>query len=812
MRVLMGRKKRPSPPQADAPQREDARATPPGPASPSRRRGVVLFLAALSIGLMVFVAIRQRRPSTPEAARAVLSSRPAKDVNLLLVTLDTTRADRLGPYGFSRGVTPNLDRLAEDAVVFEHATAAVPLTFPSHTTIFTGDYPTRHGIRDNGGFFLDASATTMAEILKGAGYATGGFIGAWVLESRWGLAQGFDKYSDQFDLSKYKVVSLGTVQKKGEEVVNDALSWLDTVKSRKFFGWVHLYDAHTPYDPPEPFASRFPNQPYIGEIAYADSQVGRLLDWLKTNGLDRNTVVIVTADHGESLGDHGEATHAYFVYDSTMHVPLIVKTPWNDKGRNASMVSSADILPTVLDLLGLPPVKTPIDGSSLALGIVNPGASVSGTAYAETYFPRYHFGWQHLRSLRSNEYTYVDAPEPELYDRRTDPGETSNIYKAFSARAEDLRLKLEALAKVDQGKVPERKSLDPDTLQRLAALGYVGNVIDVNPDAVLPDPKSKLPLFQKMNRAKDLAQDDDVSGAAKLLQSVVAEDPNIMDAHLTLGNWLVRLKRGEEAIESFRRALALKPDDDIALGNLARLFLSRGRKSDAEDAIRVFETALSRNPKNPQAWFQLAVLSMDMGDAARAKHAFVRAGEENPKMGAAWIGQGALAFAASRLAEAEQMIRKGLELEPEAKGGRYNLARVVEARGRLDEAEALYRAELSTYADHGKARFNLAQLERQRGNQAGYLAELRLSIDKAPDFGPSFFFLAREELNAGRLEAARDFAERGLKVDNISEVAPLGHYVLADILSRQGKPKEAQDEAAKGKALESRARRSLDVG
>ncbi len=779
----------------------------------TRRGIVVIAVLVLAAAAILIMAIQKRRPAGADAARSLLASRRAgSGVNLLMVTLDTTRADRLGAYGFSRGATPHLDRLAEEGVVFEHATAAVPLTFPSHTTIFTGQYPTRHGIRDNGGFFLDPSVTTMAEVMKEAGYATGGFIGAWVLESRWGLAQGFDKYSDQFDLSKYKVISLGTVQKTGEEVVNDAISWLDTVKSRKFFGWVHLYDPHTPYEPPEPFASQFPNQPYLGEIAYTDAQVGRLLDWLKSNGLDKNTVVIVTADHGESLGDHGEATHAYFVYDSTMHVPLIVKTPWNDRGRNASMVSSADIFPTVLDLLGLKAVKDTIDGSSLALGIVNPEASVGGTAYAETYFTRYHFGWQHLRSLRNADYTYVDAPEPELYDRRTDPGETSNIFKAFSARAEDLRLKIEALARADQGKIPERKSLDPDTLQRLAALGYVGNVIDVNPNAVLPDPKLKLPLFQKMNRAKDLAQDDDVAGAAALLQSVVAEDPNIMDAHLTLGNWLIRLKRGEEAIESFRRALALKPDDDIALGNLARLFLSRGRKTDAQDALRVFETALSRNPKNPQAWFQLAVLSMDMGDALKAKHSFVRAGEENPKMGAAWIGQGALAFAASRLPEAEQMIRKGLELEPEAKGGRYNLARVLEARGRFDEAESLYRAELATFADHGKARFNLAQLERQRGNVAGFIAELRASTEKAPDFGPAFFFLAREELNAGRLEVARDLAERGLKVDNISEVAPLGHYVLADILSRQGKPREAADEAAKGKALETRKIRPLDVG
>jgi len=371
----MGRKKRTSPPEATVPREATAER-------PGSRKAVVAVAVVLVLAALAFLLLRSLRPDTIEGARALLASRKTSDLNLLVVTLDTTRADRLGPYGFTRGTSPNLDRLAEDAVVFEHATSAVPLTFPSHTTIFTGQYPTRHGIRENGGFFLDESATTLAEVLKGAGYTTGGFIGAWVLESRWGLAQGFDKYSDQFDLSKYKIVSLGTVQKKGEEVMSDAITWLDTVKTKKFFGWVHLYDAHTPYEPPEPFASQFPNQPYLGEIAYADSQVGRLLDWLKTNGLEKNTVVVVTADHGESLGDHGEATHAYFVYDSTMHVPLIVKTPWNDKGRNSSMVSSADIFPTVLDLLGLPPVKGPIDGTSLALGIVDPKATVGGTAYS----------------------------------------------------------------------------------------------------------------------------------------------------------------------------------------------------------------------------------------------------------------------------------------------------------------------------------------------------------------------------------------------------------------------------------------------
>ena len=213
--------------------------------------------------------------------------------------------------------------------------------------------PPHHGVRDNGGFFLDEAKVTLAERLKDAGFATGAFVAAWVLESKWGLAQGFDEYSDTFDLSKYKVVSLGTVQKPGDEVMDGALAWLETVKQRRFFAWVHLYDPHTPYDPPEPFDSRYPNQPYLGEIAYTDQVVGRLTSWLREQGLIERTLVVLTADHGESLGEHGESTHAYFIYDATTRVPLVVRTPWGVRGRRAVQTSGVDVMPTVLDLLGL---------------------------------------------------------------------------------------------------------------------------------------------------------------------------------------------------------------------------------------------------------------------------------------------------------------------------------------------------------------------------------------------------------------------------------------------------------------------------
>jgi choline-sulfatase len=779
------------------------------PARPKAWLGAALAVAALAACALI-VWLWHRPPRTDAEARTALSQlRPSPTaLNVVVVTLDTTRADRLGCYGFRGVETPNIDALASDGIVFDNATATVPLTFPSHSSIFTGLVPPHHGVRDNGGFFLDQEKVTLAERLREAGFATGAFVAAWVLESKWGLSQGFDVYSDDFDLSKYKVLSLGTVQKPGDEVMDNALAWLETVRERRFFAWVHLYDPHTPYEAPEPFASRYPSQPYLAEIAYTDKVVGRLTTWLRQKGLVERTLVVLTGDHGESLGDHGESTHAYFVYDATTHVPLVVRTPWGVKGRRSLQTSSVDLMPTVLDLVGLAP-QPGVDGHSLAQAILDPEANTDRIAYSETYFPRYHFGWQHLRAARTRQYKYIDAPEPELYDLAQDPGETKNIYRAFSRRAEDLRVRMEELTKNAGGKAPERRSLDPETLQRLAALGYVGNVIDVDPNAVLPDPKQKLPLFAMMNAAKHLAQEEDrVEEAVAKMREVIRGDPKIMDAHLTLGNWLMRLRRPDEAIAAYREAVALKPDDDIALGNLAGVLTARGRVQDALEALEVFRTALELNPHNPQSWYQLATLYLDLGRLDEARGSFGEALTANPKMGAAMNGLGAIAFEKGDLAKAEAAVRSALELEPKLRTGRYNLARIREARGDVGGAEALYREELATYADSGRARFNLAQIQRARGDRAGYLRELTDCVAKASEFGACYFYLAREELDAGRLDAAADLATRGLAAQARSDAAPLGHYVLADVYSRRGQPKQAEEEAAKGKRLDAALRKN----
>lgn len=774
------------------------------------RSRFVLAMAGLAVAAGIVLVLRSGPPADENEARARLAGRhPApSDSNVVVVTLDTLRADRLGCYGFRGVETPHIDAVAAEGVVFEQATATVPLTLPSHASIFTGLIPPRHGVRDNGGFFVEKERTTLAERLKDGGWTTGAFVGAWVLDSRWGLDQGFDHYSDRFDLSKYKVVNLGTVQKKGDEVMGLALEWLEGVKQRKFFAWVHLYDPHTPYEPPEPFASRYPGQKYLGEVAYTDQVVGRLVSWLKTAGLWDRTILVVLADHGESLGEHGESTHTFFVYDATQHVPLIVRTPWGDRGRSRAQVSTVDVMPTVLDLVGLAP-QPGLDGRSLARLVLHPGAESPGVGYAETYFPRFHYGWQHLRSLRDGKWKYIEAPTPELYDVQQDPGETRNVYKAYSRRAEDLRLRLVELAGDGVQAAPDRDTLDPETLQRLAALGYVGGGPRVDPEALLPDPKDKIGLFGRMGEARALAKEEKLDEAVAAMRAVIAEDPGIIDAHTALGGWLRRLGRPDEAVAAYRRALEIHPENEMALAALADTYRAQGRP---DAAIEGYRTALRLEPRQPQLWYQLATLHLDLGREADAKRTFEEALKHNPNMGSAYNSLAALAFDRDALEEAERLVRRGLELEEDLRSSRFNLGRILEARGQVAEAERLYREELSLFADNGRARFNLAQIARQRGDQAGFVAELRASTEKAPEFSAAFFFLAREELRAGRLDRAAELARQGLDVDAGSELAALGHYVLADVLNRQGRAAEASAEVAKARAIESRRRRAPSAG
>ena len=732
--------------------------------------------------------------------------RPA-DLNLLLVTLDTTRADRIHAYGFDGVETPNLDRLAREGVLFEQAVSPAPLTLPAHSSIFTGKYPPAHGVRDNGGFFLDERETTLAERLQSRGFTTGGFVGAYVLDHKWVIAQGFQTYFDDFDLSKYQSLSLGSVDRPGNEVADKALAWLEGIGSKRFFGWVHFYDAHSPYDPPEPFKSRYAGHPYIGEIAFVDSQVGRLLAYLDAHHLADHTVVVVMGDHGESLGEHGEGTHGFFVYQATTHVPLLIRAPYDAMAgrRVADTVRSIDILPTALELLG---VRLPerLEGTSVVPLMTGAKKELGLAAYSEAIYPRFHFGWSDLRALTSGRYKFVAAPRPELYDLQQDPNESHNLYPERQALGDRMNQELIALEQRMSATASAPKAaveVDPDARARLAALGYVGTFVTaLAPDrAGLADPKDKIQLFNLMTQARETARHDKESDEGlHALERVIAQDPKVIDAWFMLGNEYYRRRQFARAIEQFKHALELKPDYDLVVINMANAYRALGRDQEAMVGYRRF---MELDPKNAQIRYEAAQILIDSGKLDEARQELTQALTLEPKLAAARNALGVLALRRGNLAGAEREIRAAIDEKADVRLAHYNLALLAEQQGDLPRAIAEYKNEIELHANSYKAAFNLGRLYERAGDRQGQIAQYRKAIEMNPGFAEGHLFLAKLYLDLERnLDEAVRLARTGLALEPGGEYAPLGHYVIADVLSRQGHRAEAEQEAARGQALE----------
>jgi arylsulfatase A-like enzyme/Tfp pilus assembly protein PilF len=733
-------------------------------------------------------------------------------LNLVIVTLDTTRADRIGAYGYPDAGTPAFDRLAADGVLFEHASTAAPLTLPAHSTIFTGRFPPEHGVRDNGGFYLSDREQTLAETLKARGYATGGFIAAYVLDRKWGINQGFDTYFDNFDLSKYRAISMGAIQRPGNEVVDRALPWIQQHESAPFFAWIHLYDAHTPYDPPEPYRGRYPNRPYQGEIAFADAQIGRVVQALETRGVLDRTVVVIIGDHGESLDEHGESQHGFFIYESTMRVPLLVHAPFSrmHHRRIADPVRSVDVMPTVLDLLGVPKPAVTMDGESLAPLLAGARTELGLEAYGEALYPLHHFGWSDLRALRQGRYKLIAAPRPELYDLQDDPSERKNVYADRRALGDRMLGRLDEMetrferSGASKGQTNE---VDPDARARLAALGYVGSfVTTAAPDKSrtgLADPKDKVRLFNLITQARDLTKDENSFAAVVgLLDDVLREDPRVIDAWFMLGNTYAKAGRQEEAIGYFKKALALKPDDDMAVINMANAYRRLGRDDDALVGYRRF---LELDPKNAQVRYEIAQILIDREQYVEARAELQRALDLQPSMAAARNALGVVALKQGDLRDAEAEIQRALHEKPDVALAHFNLALVAEQRGDRRLAVAEYQRELELHPQNFKAAFNLGKVYEQIGDRASQEAAYRSAIDINPQFGEGYFYLAKLYLDEGRrFEDAVALAKKGLEAAPHSPYAPLGHYVLADLYHRLGRHGEAEAEAAKGRALEKR--------
>ena len=520
--------------------------------------------------------------------------------NVLLISLDTVRADRFGCYGYEGAETPAIDKLAAKGVLFEQAFTAVPITLPSHATILTGVYPPEHGVRDNGSKTLNKDLATLAEVFKDHDYTTAAFVGASVLDAAFGLDRGFDAYDD--DMTSGGDVP-GDPQRPADEVVDAALRWLGEKEGDPFFCWVHFYDAHTPYSPPAPYSTRFAHDQYDGEIAFVDSQVARLVDWLDSSGAGSQTLVVIVGDHGEGLGDHGEPDHCMFVYDTTMRVPMVFSLPGVIRGgtRIAASVGVIDIYPTLIDFLGLDE-RTASSGRSLAAAF-SAGEIDSAAQYGESQYPFNSYGWSPQRCLITEEWKYIRAPTPELYNRISDSDELVNLAPAKKDLIKEFDRKLAAIEGAMIRSDTAGEELTAEELRRLTALGYsAGGArstegIDFSR---LKDPKDMVGYLEGSQRALGLLREGKMAEAEALIQKLLVENP--IDFVLLSRLATAFRKRGDEpkAIEYLRRALNAHEEGGLgnkisvaaAYSNLGALLI----KSDMDEAVRLFRTACALDP------------------------------------------------------------------------------------------------------------------------------------------------------------------------------------------------------------------------
>lgn len=771
-------------------------------------------MLALLLAAAAFLLLRAPAARTPGEAWSRLARRAGIErLDVVLVTIDTLRADRLGSYGSASATTPNLDALAAEGVRFANAATTVPFTLPAHSSLMTGTYPPYHGVRENVGYELDARLPTLASSLAAGGWVTGGFVSTFVLDSRWGIGRGFATYFDDFDPAVSASGNLASVQRDGAETVAAAVDWLDRRPPGPFFLWLHLFEPHDPYEPPEPYRSRHAGRPYDGEVAYADALVGRLREALEARGLFDRALVVVTGDHGEGLGQHGEGFHGFFVYDSTVRVPLIVRPPFRQLAGGVvdAAVSHVDLLPTILEAAGRP-VPEHAQGRSLVpllLGREEP-PGVERQVYSESMYPLVHYGWAPLRSLRTRDYKLIAAPLPELYELASDPGEQVNLVQRRRRLATELAGELEAMA----GRIGAadrepagRAELDEETLSQLAALGYLagrgGVAIDEEHARERADPKDRIELHQLVMAAQSELGKGELDAARGRLEEALDRDATMVDAHQMLGTIAMREERFPEAAASFQAALAVKDDHLASLFGLASAYRRMGR---AEEALVGFRRLLALDPDDVKAVAAVADLLAADGRAAEAVAVLetALAREDPPALLLNQLGE--LEAVAGEGEAAAEHFRQALAAKPELVAARFNLAVLTEEAGRLDEAIALYEETIERAPGHFEAQFNLGRLYGRRGEPRRQLELWEAAIASNPDFARGYFYLAKLLMDRGEdLARAEALVREGLAKDASHRAGPLGYYVLADILNRTGRGREAAQAAATGRRIEREA-------
>jgi arylsulfatase A-like enzyme/tetratricopeptide (TPR) repeat protein len=680
---------------------------------------------------------------------------PFPDASVVLVSIDTLRADHLPAYGYAAGTTPAIDALAREGIVFEDAYSHCPLTLPAHASMLTGLIPPRHGVRDNAGFTLDSSKRTLAARFHAAGMGTGAAVSAYVLRRATGIGDGFDTFDDAIETDATSP-AMAEQQRDGAAAVESLGRWVEGRGGRRFFAFLHLYEPHAPYTPPP--AHRGHAQPYDGEIAYADELVGRFVGRLRAAGRLDRTIVAVTSDHGEALGDHGEKEHGFFVYRETVRVPLVVRLPEARRAgtRVAGAVAQVDLPATLLDLAGLP--FDGMDGTSLRPAIET-GRAPGRPVYSETLFPRYHFGWSELTAATDDRLRYIRAPRPELYDVGADPAESRNLIVERGASATAMGAWLEGIG---VGTAPAPAPVPADVREKLAALGYVGGAAATPPSGPLADPKDKVGAYEAYREATGLRRQGKDAEAAAAFEGLLASEPTMLDARETLGVTLFRLGREGAAIAALERVVAADPHRASAYLELARIHALGGRRDQAE---RAAAQAAATDPA--QAYEALAGFLLESGRVADAATFARRAVAADPERVMARYVLGLAAQRAGRCDEALLEYRRADESRGRRRGlvvpGLYaRMGDCLARLGRETEAESAFRREIEEVPYASEGRVGLAILYKSQGREEAVREVLSGLVSANPRAGANeYWTIVRTLAGLGDAAAAREWAARG---------------------------------------------------
>ena len=559
-------------------------------------------------------------------------------------------------------MTPALDALAKESVVFDHAITVAPLTLPAHASLLTGAYPPRHGVRDNQVFALPADVATYPAALKQHGYATGAFVSAVVLDHRFGLNRGFDVYDDE----------IAGPERAATETLARAERWIDAA-ARPFFAWIHLFEPHAPYK----------TGSYEGEVKMADAALGTFFTHLRDRALWDKLVVSVTSDHGESLGEHREQTHGFFLYEATLRIPWLLKAPRVQPEHVPNLVRIVDEMPTILEFAAVDVGRmTPPDGISLAS---RRGNRVDvGEAYSETFLPRDQFGWSPLAAVRTDRLKYIEAPRAELYDLAADPGEAMNL---VSARPDDAsRLRRVLAATMQQPGRTARPQSDPMLSEKLLSLGYIGySPATAGSNASLADPKDKIDVYNFTMRALELSENGDLAGALRSVEQAEQLDPNVAQVQFLKGSLLGQAGRFDQAVAALERTLALNPGYTGARFKLALALLRLGRADRAAEALN---EAVREQPNDFRAWHNLAAIAYSRGNLDEAERLERKALSISPDYAEAWNALGAIAIVRKRPADAIEALTKATRLAPQNAQAFQNLALAFQAAGQMQQARA----------------------------------------------------------------------------------------------------------------------------